>query len=69
MDPEGDLRPLPEQLHGRPRAGTGHHQTARAGDPRFDRVDHCGIDRVIHAKVVAVDDEYPGIAREAQQLT
>jgi hypothetical protein len=69
VDPEGDVRSLPQQPDDPLRRGTGHHQAAGTGDPRFDRADHAGIDGVMHPEVVAADDQHPGIERETQQPT
>jgi hypothetical protein len=69
VNTEPDVRAFAKQSFRVRRRGARDHQTAGARDAVLDRLHHCSVDRVVHAEVVAVDDQHPCVRRETQQLT
>ena len=61
MDAERDMRACAEQSHRVRRGGAWDHQAARARYAVLDRFHHGHVDGVVHAEVVAVDDQHPSV--------
>ena len=68
VEAERDVRPFPQQHDRVCRARAGRHQTARCRDAVLDRIDDRRVHRLVHAEVVAVEDQYAGVGREAEKL-
>ena len=71
-----NARWMPNGMCGRPRSSRSTFAAAGRGTIRLPKlampfsIDSATLlDRVVHAEVVAVDDQHPGVRREAQQLT
>jgi hypothetical protein len=68
MHTEAEVRSGRKQLQGLRRPRAGHHQAARAGYTVLDRGDDGFVHRLVHAQVIAIEDQHPLMEFEAQQL-
>ena len=68
VDAERNVRAFAQQPHRVRRRWARNHQAAGARNAGLDRLHHGSVDRVVHAEVVAVDDQHPRVRFEAQQL-
>ena len=68
MEAKRDVRPLAEHSDRVRRTWTGHHETARRGHTVLDGVEDRDVHRLVHAEVVAVEDQHANVRVEAEQL-